>query len=118
MEIDEPEVLLCDTSFLTHFEKARRNRERYAHWDRETLDRIGAAQLALNPHVLAEIRFGYVAGKLGPARVAAIEHNLSSFLLIPLDEATLDTYVELRVYCRENGRGIGFHDCWIAATAR
>jgi predicted nucleic acid-binding protein len=118
LEVDRPEVILCDTSFLTHFERARRNPARYEHWDAATLDRIAAAQLAINPHVLAEIRFGYVAGKLGPGRVAAIEHNLASFLLIPLDEPTLDTYVELRVHCRKAGRGIGFHDCWIAATAR
>ncbi len=114
----EPEVILCDTSFLTHWERARRRPERYAHWDKGVLDRVGGAQLAITPHVLAEVRFGYKAANLGPARVAVIENTLASFLLIPLDEPTLDSYVDLRVHCKENGRGIGFHDCWIAATAR
>jgi predicted nucleic acid-binding protein len=101
-----------------HWERARRNPERYAHWEREVLNRIGSAQLAITPHVLAEVRFGYRAAKLGPVRVAAIENALASFLLIPLDEQTLDAYVDLRVHCKESGRAIGFHDCWIAATAR
>lgn len=114
----DAEVLLCDTSFLVHFEKSRRRPQRYAHWSTDTLDRVAAAQLAITPFVLAEVRYGYVAGGLGPGRVAAIEHNLSTFLLIPLDEPTLETYVELRVSCKEDGRPMGFHDCWIAATAR
>lgn len=115
---EQTEIILSDTSFLAHWERARRRPERYAHWDKATLDRVGAAQLAITPHVLAEVRFGYKIAKLGSGRVAAIEHTLASFLLIPLDEPTLDTYVDLRVLCKENGRAIGFHDCWIAATAR
>lgn len=115
---DQAEVILCDTSFLRHSERARHQSVRYAHWDKGVLDRIGEAQLAITPHVLAEVRYGYAVARLGPPRVAAIEHSLSAFLLIPLDEPTLETYVELRVHCKENGRAIGFHDCWIAATAR
>jgi predicted nucleic acid-binding protein len=116
--VDDPEVLLCDTSFLGHFLASRRRPTRYAHWPRSTLERISGAQLAITPLVLAEVRYGYVVGGVGVLRVAAIEHHLSTFLLIPLDEPTLDEYVALRVHSKENGRPMGFHDCWIAATAR
>jgi predicted nucleic acid-binding protein len=115
--IPSPEVLVCDTSFLGHAENARHRPSLYQHWDREMLDRISRAILAITPFTLAEVRFGYRAKGFGAARVAAIENNLRSFLLIPLDEQALETYVDLKVELRHAGRALGFHDCWIAAVA-
>ena len=108
---------MCDTSFLKHFEKSRHRPGKYETWDRATLNRVGSAILAITPFTLAEVRYGYSVASLGPARVAAIENQLRTFLLIPIDERVLDTYVSLKVDCHRAGRGIGFHDCWIAATA-
>lgn len=116
-EVAAPEVLLCDTSFLVHLEKSKRDSTRYVHWARTDLDRISQAILAITPFTLAEIRFGYVRRRWGPGRVAVIEHQLSSFVVVPLDEKVIDTYVDLRVRCADAGRPMGYHDCWIVATA-
>ena len=118
MEIESPaEVILWDTSFINHSERALRSPEKYRHWSREALDRVSGAVAAITPFTLAEVRFGYVDAGWSPASRAATENALSAFVLIPLDERVLDTYVDLKVTCKRRGRAISFHDCWIAATA-
>jgi tRNA(fMet)-specific endonuclease VapC len=72
---------------------------------------------ALRSFTLAEIRYGYRRAGWQPVRVAAMENTLSSYLLVPLDEATLDTYVDIKLSRPQAGKPIDFHDCWIAATA-
>ena len=117
MEIASPEVLIADTSFLGHFDTSRRSPERYGEWPSDTLDRIAASQLAITPFTLAEVRYGYRRAGWGPARVAQAEHTLAGYVLIPLDEATLDAFVDLKLWCEQAGTAMGAHDCWIAATA-
>jgi predicted nucleic acid-binding protein len=112
----EPELLLCDTSYVGHYEKARRDASRYAHWPVETLNRIDAAILGITPFTIGEIRAGYINARWGAARVAAVENQLASYTLIPLDEETLTEYGRLTAHCR-SGRAMSDNDRWIAAIA-
>lgn len=117
MEIASPEVLLADTSFLGHYEASRARPDEYRHWPPSQLDRLQASHIAISPFTLAELRYGWRKGRWGAARVAAAEHTLAGYLLVPLDERTIDTYVDLKLSCVNGGKAIGDHDCWIAATA-
>jgi predicted nucleic acid-binding protein len=118
-EVPAPEVLLCDSSYLVHLERSTKqtHAEKYKHWPRETIDRISAAVLAITPFTIAELRVGWERLPLGPKRLAAAETLLRSYVLIPLDERTLEEWVTLRVYCLETGSTLRDNDLWIAATA-
>lgn len=116
-ELAAPEVLLCDTSFFVHLDKSKRNPSRYTEWSRTDLDRVAHAILAITPFTIAEVRVGYVRRGWGPGKVSVVEQQLSGFALIPLDESILAQYVDLRVECERQGRKMGYHDCWIVATA-
>jgi predicted nucleic acid-binding protein len=117
MQLAAPEVLVCDTSFIRHFERAQREPQRYSHWPTSTLDRIARAVLALTPFTLGEVRAGYVEAGWGRARIAVLENRLAGYVLIPLDEPALDEYARLQAYCHKAGVGIGQNDLWIAAIA-
>jgi predicted nucleic acid-binding protein len=69
------------------------------------------------PMTLGEIRAGYVVGKWGTARIAETENRLAAYVVIPLDDETLDEYAKLHAYCRTSGIAIGQNDLWIAAVA-
>ncbi|HEX6703071.1 MAG TPA: type II toxin-antitoxin system VapC family toxin [Gaiellaceae bacterium] len=112
-----PEVLVCDTSFISHFEQAQRKPERYTHWPSPTLDRIARAVLAVTPFTLGELRAGYLIAGWGPARRAVLENRLAGYVLIPLDEPALADYATLHAHCRSAGVGIDHNDMWIAAIA-
>jgi len=114
---DEPERLLCDTSFVGHVRALRTKPERYSHWDPETLARIDNAILAISVVTLAEARFGYLNADWGEAKIAEEERRLASFLQIPLDVPDLDEWARLRDQAKRQGIAIGDNDLWIAATA-
>jgi predicted nucleic acid-binding protein len=116
-ELPAPEVLLCDTSYLAHFERSLRDASRYRHWDRGALERVAAAVLAITPFTLGEIRAGYVLRNWGAARITALENRIAGYVLIPLDSDALDEYAKLHAHCIANGIGIGQNDLWIAAIA-
>ena len=117
MQLAGPEVLVCDTSFISHFENSRRKPARYSHWPVPTLDRIAAAIVSITPFTLAEIRAGYIYAGWGAARIAALENRLSGYVLIPLDDPALDEYANLQARCRTQGITVGHNDLWIAAIA-
>jgi predicted nucleic acid-binding protein len=116
-ELAAPEVLVCDTSYISHFERSLRNPDRYRHWPATTLDRISAAILAITPFTLGEVRAGYVTRSWGAARIAQLENRLRGYVLIPLDLGIVDEYAKLHAQCRDAGISIGQNDLWIAATA-
>lgn len=116
MEVPAPETLLCDSSYLGHAERRARRPERYAHWRPDVIERIGSAVLAVTPFTVAEVRFGRAKGRWGERAIREAEERLQSFLLIPLDEATLAEWVALRVHCERSGTRPGDNDLWIAAT--
>jgi tRNA(fMet)-specific endonuclease VapC len=117
MEVAGPEILICDTSYISHFERSLRSSARYQHWPAATLDRIASAALAITPFTLGEIRAGYVTRGWGAPRVVQLENRLRGYVLVPLDTATLDEYAKLHAHCRDAGIGIGQNDLWIAAMA-
>lgn len=85
MQVPAHERILCDTSYLGHFERSMRNADRYRHWPTAILDRLTNAFLAITPFTLGEMRAGYMIGGWGPARVAHAENLLRSYILVPLD---------------------------------
>ena len=112
-----PEILVCDTSFVSRLPALRVDSDRFAHWDDEVVARIDRAILAISVVTLAEIRFGYKKACWGQARIDESEHRLASFLHIPLDEPDLDEWASLRDYSRRKGCQAGDNDLWIASTA-
>ena len=54
---------------------------------------------------------------MGDIRVADSENRLASYVLVPLDGATLEEYSKLHAHCRTTGWTVGQNDLWIAATA-
>jgi predicted nucleic acid-binding protein len=117
VQLEAPEVLVCDTSYISHRERALRDASRYAHWPKAELDRVAAAVLALTPFTLAEIRVGWTRAHWGPERIAEAERRLHAYVVIPLDETTLSEWVRLRVHCFNAGYTLSDNDLWIAATA-
>jgi len=117
MEEDAAETLVCDTSFVGNYARSTIAPSRYGHWPKETLDRLDRAQLAITPFTLGEARAGYVMKRWGPARIAAADNQLASFLLLPLDTLTLEEYAKLHAHCKLSGKPLHHNDLWIAATA-
>jgi predicted nucleic acid-binding protein len=113
---DEPEVILCDTTFVSLQERAGAKPETIAHWPKDTLERLDAAILALSVISLAELRAGRIHAEWGEARSERQEARLAAFLLVPLDEAILNAYAQLHAW-NLKGRGIKHNDLWIAASA-
>ena len=53
----------------------------------------------------------------GPRRTRGGDHDLESFLQIPMDDGALDEWARLRAAAKITGIAIGDNDLWIAATA-
>lgn len=112
---DEPEHILCDTSFVRVLELAASRPDVVSHWPQATRDRLDAAVLAIPIFVLGEVRSGHLLAKWGVAKIESAERALSAYLRIPIDFDVLDQYVELRArYFKQ----VGDNDMWIAATAK
>jgi predicted nucleic acid-binding protein len=116
IEPAEPEVILCDTTFVSLQERSGAKPETIAHWPKETLERLDAAILALSVISLAELRAGRIYGEWGDARAERQEARIAAFLLVPLDESILNVYAQLHAW-NLKGRGIKHNDLWIAASA-
>ena len=113
------DTILCDTSFVSVAQSSAhpRNAASIARWPQETKDRLNAAILAISVITLAELRDGHIYGNWGAERRARAERLIASYLLIPLDMATVDCCARLRAACRSNGVSVPDNDIWIAATA-
>jgi predicted nucleic acid-binding protein len=115
-ERGEPEVILCDTTFVSLQEKAGAKPETIAHWPVETLERLDTSILALSVFTIAELRAGRIHAKWGKARADRQEARLAAFLLVPLDEDILNEYAVLHAWSLR-GHTLNHNDLWIAATA-
>jgi predicted nucleic acid-binding protein len=111
------EVLVCDTSFLAHLWRRRRDSDRYQGWGTAVLPRLHCAVLAISIVTVAESRAGFLIDGWGRRRVAAAERALGAFLQIPLGAADAAEWARLRAGTRASGIAIGDNDLWIAATA-
>ncbi len=73
--------------------------------------------LAISVVTVAESRAGFLIDRWGPRRMHAGDHDLESFLQIPVDDDALDEWARLRATAKVTGIAIGDNDLWIAATA-
>ena len=112
----EPEVILCDSSFVGVQERALTHHGATAHWPAEMAERLNAAVLALSVFSLAEIRAGRIYANWGQKRSDAQEARLAAFVLIPLDEDILNEYASLHAW-HVQGNTTPHNDLWIAAAA-
>jgi predicted nucleic acid-binding protein len=112
----EPEVILCDSSFVGVQETALKKPDATAHWPADVVERLDAAILCLSVFSLAEIRAGRIHGNWPQPRSDAQEARLAAFVKIPLDEDILNEYATLHAW-NLHGNTTPHNDLWIAATA-
>jgi predicted nucleic acid-binding protein len=108
-----PETILCDTSFVSVVQSGFV----LASWSAEMHARLDAAVLAINVVTLAELRAGHIYARWGGPRRARAEQLIASYLLVPLDMATVNECARLRAVCRRQGVNVPDNDIWIASTA-
>ena len=111
-----PEVILCDTTFVSVQEISERKPEAIAHWPRDVLSRIDSAILVVSVFTLAEIRAGRIAADWGQRRSGRQERLLAAYVTVPLDEDILNEYATLHAWS-VRGHLMKHNDMWIAATA-
>jgi tRNA(fMet)-specific endonuclease VapC len=111
------EILICDTSFVSHEWRRSQVPARYHHWDVATVRRVDRALLAISVVTIAEMRFGQLRGGWGARRISRAERALAMFLPITIDDPQLDEWARLRNAATARGIAIGDNDLWIAATA-
>ncbi len=68
--------------------------------------------------VLGEYRYGLRRSRYRQHLEALLETLIQESVVLPVDEATAETYAEVREELRERGRPIPENDLWIAALAR
>lgn len=108
-----PETILCDTSFVSVVESSGP----LVSWPPDKRTRLDSAVLAINVVTLAELRDGHIYAGWGAKRRARAEQLIGSYLLVPLDVATVNECARLRAACRSGGVTVPDNDIWIAATA-
>src|SRR4051812_19588423 len=111
--VEAPETILCDTSFVSVVQ----SHGALPEWPEDVRQRLDAAVLAINVITLAEVRDGHIYGKWQEKRRDEAERLIASYLLVPLDMATVDECARLRAECRHKGVVVPDNDIWIAATA-
>lgn len=109
----EAETILCDTSFVSVVQSAGPR----STWPADVRARLDAAVLAINVVTLAELRDGHIYANWGANRRQRAEQLIASYLLVPLDMATVNECARLRAVCRKSGVVVPDNDVWIAATA-
>lgn len=74
------EVLICDTSFVSHLFRRSLRPERYDHWDESVMDRVRAGIMAVSVVTIAEMRAGFASARWGTRKVVREELRLGEFL--------------------------------------
>jgi predicted nucleic acid-binding protein len=101
-----PETVLCDTSFVSVVQSSGV----LATWPANVRARLDAAVLAINVVTLAELRDGHIYAGWGATRRARAEQLIASYLLVPLDMATVNECARLRA-ATANTRGWPLVSC-------
>jgi predicted nucleic acid-binding protein len=114
--LSPPEVILCDTTFVSMQERASGKPGSVAHWPAAAVHRLDHALLAVSIFTIAEMRAGRLYANWGRARSDAQEARLAAFVRVPLDDEVLHEYVTLHAWSRR-GHATPHNDLWIAATA-
>jgi predicted nucleic acid-binding protein len=110
---DAAETILCDTTFVSAVQSGGVRPD----WPAGTQTRLDAAVLAINVVTLAELRDGHIYARWGQRRRDHAERLIASYLLVPLDMATVNECARLRAESRRSGITVPDNDVWIAATA-
>jgi predicted nucleic acid-binding protein len=90
-------------------------------WSRE---RYKEFEALIDGHVLAvafatvgEVRAGAINAAFGPKRVAELERRLRQLVVLPANDAVTTVFADLYARFRDQLRGGGVNDMWIAACA-
>jgi len=111
-----PEVILCDTSFVSMQEMAEKKPEAVAHWPQVLRDRVAGAILAISIFTVAELRAGRIVAGWGQRRSDLQEARMAAYVTIPLDDDVLNVYTAIHAWSKKGNR-TPHNDMWIAATA-
>src|SRR5919199_1377557 len=118
MEPEQPEVLLCDTSYLGNVAAGERRPELVTDWPPDIVSRIRQAILAISVITIAEQRSGELTAKWGDRKVQEAARRRRAFLWLPIDDQIVERWALLDSECRRRGlTGPDDNDIWIAATA-
>jgi predicted nucleic acid-binding protein len=113
---EKQQKLICDTSFVGHLIRRRRDPDRYEDWG-VVIDHVQARELAVSVVTIAETRAGYLNAGWGAAKMAEFEREMSRFRWLPIQGSCINEWARLRVAARARGIAISHNDLWIAATA-
>ncbi|MFO8040404.1 MAG: type II toxin-antitoxin system VapC family toxin [Sodalinema sp.] len=78
---------------------------------------LSGQELALSFMSVAEMFQWALLRQWGDRRFAQLEHYLSNYLVIPVDQPLCKTWAQVRAARQSVGRAISPQDAWIAATA-
>lgn len=78
---------------------------------------LSGQELALSFMSVAEMFQWALLRQWGDRRFAQLEHYLSNYLVIPVDQPLCKTWAQVRAARQGVGRAISPQDAWIAATA-
>jgi predicted nucleic acid-binding protein len=111
------EILICDTSFVSHESRRLQAPGRYRQWEAAVVRRVEGARLAISVVTIAEVRSGQLRDGWGRSRITRSERALARFLPLTIDDPHLHEWARLRNAARSRGVAISDNDLWIAATA-
>jgi predicted nucleic acid-binding protein len=113
---EKRQKLICDTSFVGHLIRRRRDPGRYEAWA-DVIDHVQVGELAVSVVTIAETRAGFLNAGWGGAKMAEFERQMSRFRWLPIQGSCINEWARLRVAARARGIAISHNDLWIAATA-
>lgn len=113
----KPEILLCDSSFVSHVARRGGRPQDYSHWPAKVLGRISGGIQAISVVTLAESRAGFLMSDWGAKRIAREEKRLAAYLRVPLDLEIVNEWARLRHLTKTAGEQPQHNDLWIAASA-
>lgn len=104
--------ILIDSSILIHFERAGKDISTYVKGREDEdafLSVISASELLHGVHRAADRR-------KKAKRLAFVEGVLAAFPVLPVDLAVARSHAQLWADLAQQGKMIGVHDSWLAAT--
>lgn len=116
----QPELLLCDTSFVSLIQRAGRSsaaQHQTAEWPSDVRSRLEAAVLLVSVVTVAELRAGQRYAGWSEKRRASADATMAAYGTVPLDASILEGWSVLWAELRRNGQVLSHNDIWIAATA-
>lgn len=84
---------------------------------RDTIDRLSADGIATSIITVGELYDGAIGSADPEETLVNLRHSLQDFLILPLDDAIMETFARIRVSLRRQGMLIPDLDLLIASTA-